>query len=64
MPIISDMATIITSIAFLLVAVGALVVFVGIFVLVVRLGRAIENLAETDYARGGNRGNGGDGSRQ
>ncbi|MCH7714045.1 MAG: hypothetical protein IIC99_10525 [Chloroflexi bacterium] len=61
MPIISDMATIITSIAFLLVAVGALVVFVGIFVLVVRLGRSIEILAESGSVRGGD---GGDGPRQ
>ena len=56
------MATIVTSITFLLVAVGALVVFVGIFVLVVRLGRAIEYLAETGYSRGGNSGSGGGGS--
>ena len=61
MPVISDLATIITSIAFLLVAVGALLVFVGIFVLVVRLGRAIENLAETGYGRVGD---GGGGPRQ
>ena len=61
MPVVSDMATIVTSIAFLLVAVGALVVFVGIFVLVVRLGRAIEDLAERGYAR---RGDDGGGSRQ
>jgi hypothetical protein len=55
------MATIVTSIAFLLVAVGALVVFVGIFVLVVRLGRAIETLAEASYRHDGD---GGGGSRQ
>ena len=63
MPVVSDMATIVTSIAFLLVAVGALVVFVGIFVLVVRLGRAIEYLAETSYPRNGG-GDGGAGLRQ
>ena len=61
MPVVSDMATIVTSIAFLLVAVGALVVFVGIFVLVVRLGRAIESFAETSYPRSGE---GGGGPRQ
>lgn len=58
MPVVTDMATIVTSIAFLLVAVGALVVFVGIFVLVVRLGRAIETLAESSYTRGGDAGGG------
>ena len=61
MPVISDMAAVITAIAFLLVAVGALVVFVGIFVLVVRLGRAIENFADTGVVR---RGDDGGGSRQ
>lgn len=41
-----DMATLITSVSTLVVAVGALVVSVGIFYLVVRLGRAIELMAD------------------
>ena len=41
-----EMAALVSSISSLVVAVGALVVSTGVFYLVVRLGRAVENLSD------------------
>ena len=42
----TEMATVITAIGSLAVAVGALVVSVGVFYLVVKVGGAVEHMAE------------------
>ena len=46
-----DMATLVASISTLLIAVAALVVSVGVFYLIVRIGRSVEMLVNSNPNR-------------